>query len=324
MRVLVTGATGLVGYPIVERLLARGDQVRALVRDPTRARELLPPEVELVAGDLTRPETLPAAVRDVELVFHAAGLPEQWRRDPADFDRVNHQGTVALLEAALQAGVRRVVYTSTMDVFRTVDGVLREEQLDPDPKPTPYERSKQAADRAVQRFVERGLDVVHVNPATVYGPGVSTAGLNQFFIRLLAGSAPLLPPGGMSVVYNRGLADAHLAAAERGRTGERYLVGDAYVTTVELARAIAEAAGIARIPRVAPAPLLRVVAAASEAVARLTGTAPLIARGELEFLLWQARVDSTKAQQQLGFRPTPLTEGVAATVAWAQAQRPRR
>jgi nucleoside-diphosphate-sugar epimerase len=120
--ILVTGATGLVGNAIARRLAERGDRVRALVRDPVRARPILPAQVELVQGDVTAPDTLVEATRGARLVFHAAGLPEQWQRDEGVFDRVNRGGTASVLSAAKSAGVERVVYTSTMDVFAAPPG----------------------------------------------------------------------------------------------------------------------------------------------------------------------------------------------------------
>src|SRR4051812_36718980 len=151
--VLVTGATGLIGNAIAKKLVVAGTRVRALVRDVDRARPLLPAEVDLRKGDVTDVSSLREAVRDARHVFHAAGMPEQWQRDAAVFDRVNREGTVNVLEAALAAGVERVVYTSTMDVFAAErGGTLVETNLDPDPKPTAYERSKQAADRDAERI----------------------------------------------------------------------------------------------------------------------------------------------------------------------------
>jgi nucleoside-diphosphate-sugar epimerase len=238
MNVLVTGATGLIGNALARRLVERGATVRALVRDPEKAARLLPPTVELVRGDVTAPDSLPAAVRGVDHVFHAAGLPEQWQRDEGIFDRVNRQGTVNVLKAALEAKVRRVIYTSTMDVFAAPrGGTLVETNIDPEPKPTAYERSKQAAERETETFRQQGLDLVYVNPAAVYGPSPVHVGLNSFFIRLLNGQMPVLPPGGVSVAYVDGVTDVHLAAAERGVSGERYLVADAHVNHAELARA---------------------------------------------------------------------------------------
>lgn len=320
MRVLVTGSTGLVGHALTTRLVAQGHDVVALVRSPTKAARLLP-GVTLAEGDITDRASVARALAGVERVFHAAGMPEQWQRDPGVFERVNRDGTVNVLEEALAAGVRRVVYTSTMDVFAAPPGgTLRETALDEAPKPTAYERSKQAADREAARIAAKGLDVVHVCPSGVYGPGPSHTGLNSFFIKLLHKASPLLPPGGLPVVYVDGCADAHLAAAEHGRAGERYLVSDCRVTNRELAAAIATAAGLARVPPVAPAWLMGAVATSMEALGRWFGVAPLIARGQFDFLQWFVDVDTAKAQAELRFTPTPLGEGVAKTVAFLRAE----
>src|SRR5262249_42028739 len=152
-----------------------------------------------------------------DLVFHAAGMPEQWQRDEGIFDRVNRGGTANVLEAAREAGVKRAVYTSTMDVFEAPrGGTLVETRLDPNPKHTAYERSKQAADKEAERVRAAGLEVVHVNPAAAYGPAPVHVTLNTFFIRLMTKQMPMLPPGGMSILYVDGAAAAHLAAAEKG------------------------------------------------------------------------------------------------------------
>ncbi|NOK11981.1 SDR family NAD(P)-dependent oxidoreductase [Corallococcus exercitus] len=321
MNVLVTGATGLIGNAIAQRLVKQGASVRALVRDPARAAKLLPASVQLVPGDVTSPGTLPAAMQDVELVFHAAGMPEQWQRDASIFDRVNRQGSVNVLSAAHAAKVRRVVYTSTMDVFAAPrGGELTEANIDPHPKPTAYERSKQDAERAVEAIRQQGLDVVFVNPAAVYGPSPVHVGLNSFFIQLLNKKAPLLPPGGMSVVYVDGCTDVHLAAAERGVNGERYLVSDQYVSNAGLALAISQAAGAGKPPAVAPVFLMEALARVSAPLARVFPFTPLVAPGQLSFMRWEAHVNAAKAQRELAFRPTPLTDGVARTVAFLRDQ----
>jgi nucleoside-diphosphate-sugar epimerase len=242
MNVLVTGATGLIGNALVHKLVAGGRRVRALVREPERARRLLPTGVELVRGDITARESLPAAMHGMDRLFHTAGMPEQWQSDETLFDKVNRQGTVNVLEAALAAGVKRVVYTSTMDVFAAPrGGTLVEANIDAHPKPTAYERSKQAAEREAEAIRQRGLDVVYVNPSAVYGPSPVHVGLNSIFLQVLNRQAPALPPGGVSVAYVDGVTDAHLAAGERGVSGERYLVSDTHVSTRELATAIVQA-----------------------------------------------------------------------------------
>jgi dihydroflavonol-4-reductase len=315
MRATVTGATGLIGNAIARALHERGDQVHALVRDATRARTMLPDGIELVTGDITEPSTLPAAINDAEIVFHAAGLPEQWARDAAIFDRVNTQGTVNVLDAAKAAGVRRVVYTSTMDVFRAdAESTLRETQVDPELKHSAYERSKQLAEREVDRAIASGMDVVLLNPASVYGPSPIENGMNTFFARLLAGKAPMIPPGGASLAYIDSLTAAHLAAVEQGKNGERYLIADGHVTMKQLADITVAVAGLRRAPKVAPAWLLRSVAGVTVPLGKAFGLKPMLTHDELDFLLWDARCDTAKAERELGFVPTPIEDGVRRTV----------
>lgn len=321
MKALVTGATGLIGNRIAQLLQQAGHEVTALVRDPARAAKVLE-GVRLLTGDVTKRASLEAAVAGMDWVFHAAGMPEQYQADPAVFDRVNRGGTANTLEAALAAGVKRVVYTSTMDVFAAPPGgTLVETRLDHAEKPTAYERSKVAADREVERIRERGLSVVHICPAAVYGPSPVHVGLNSFFIKLLNRQSPVLPPGGMSIVYVDGCAKAHLAAAEVGKSGERYLVSDTHVTNAELAQEILAQSDLRHVPPVAPSWLVKGVAAGSEVAAKLFGVSPLIAKGQVEFLHWNVKVDSSKAQRELGFRPTALADGVALTIAALRRER---
>ena len=226
VKALVTGATGKVGHAIALALAARGDEVRALVRDPARAAGVLPPGVEAVRGDVTEPESLPAAVEGCELVFNAMGIPEQWRPDDGEFERVNAQGSANVARAAAKAGVRRLVHTSTNDVFHAEQGASFDETTLADyPKGTAYERSKQHAEELV--LAERdGIEVVITNPVGVYGPGPSSSvSFDQgMFGPLIAKRLPALPPGGMGLVYTEGVAQGHLLAADKGVDGERYIL----------------------------------------------------------------------------------------------------
>ena len=317
MRALVTGATGKVGGATARALLDRGDEVRALVRDPARAERLLPSGVELVRGDVTEPETVTAAVAGRELVFNAMGLPEQWFADDGIFDRVNARGTENVMRAAREAGVRRVVHTSTIDVFHAErGGRMDESMLASYPKGTAYERSKQRAEELA--LAARGdMELVIVNPAGVYGPTPSSSvGFDdQMFEPLVHGKLPVLPPGGCGITFDAGVARGQLFAADRGRDGERYILCDRHVSMRELAEAVVEAAGRGRVPPTLPLGLARVLAGVGEAIARPTGIAPLLPRGTLVFFSWDAWPDSTKAQEELGWEPTPLEEGMRAAVA---------
>ncbi len=315
MQILVTGATGLVGNAIVNALVRQKFSVRALVRNPERAKAMLPQEVECVAGDITDPSSLDRHMVGIERCFHAAGMPEQWQADDQIFDRVNRQGTVNVLTAAQKHGVKRVIYTSTMDVFEAPSGgTLVETRVDPHPKPTAYERSKQAAEQEANRFLEQGLDIVFLNPSAVYGPAPIHVSLNALLIKALKRELPLTPPGGMPVVYIDGVVQAHLAAAEIGRSGERYLLSDTYQTCEQLVATTLQLAGIQKVPPTAPFWLIRLLAAVSAPFARRFGFEPLVAPGQASFLAWQIRVDATKAQAELGFMPTPVEDGLQKTL----------
>jgi dihydroflavonol-4-reductase len=316
VRALVTGATGKVGHAIAAALAARGEEVRALVRDPARAAGVLPAGVQLVRGDVTDRASLEHAVDGCEVVFNAMGLPEQWVRDESVFDRVNAQGTLAVAQAAHAAGVRRFVHTSTHDVFHAERGARFDESRVADyPKGTAYERSKQRAEELVLAARD-GLEVVIVNPSGVYGPGPSASVSfdKGMFEPLVRRRLPALPPGGLGLVFTDGLAAGHLLAADKGRAGERYILCDTHVSLRELAQAVVRVAGRGWVPPTLPVRGARALAAGSEALSRLTGRPPLISRGQLYFFTWNAAPDSTKAQRELGWTPTPLEHGIRRTL----------
>jgi dihydroflavonol-4-reductase len=314
--ILITGATGTVGWPIARGLVARGDSVRALVRDVERARSLLPEGAEPVRGDVADRDSVRSAVAGAEVVFHAAGLPEQWRRDDADFTRVNVEGTRNVAEEALAAGVRRLAYTSTIDVFRWAPGIPFDERiLDAEPRPTVYERSKQEADRIVVALAEKGLDAVVLHPSAVYGPVPALAvGLNDLIVRLATKKIPMLLPGGMPVVHCNDVAAAHIKAADDAPAGSRFIVSDRYLTLGEIAASVAAAVPEARKPPVMPAVFARVVSSVGERVAAHTGKPPLIPRGALIFLESHPVPDASRVSSELGVEITPWNRGLAETV----------
>jgi dihydroflavonol-4-reductase len=317
VKVLVTGTTGKVGNAIARALHERGDDLTVLARDPAAAAEVLPAGITAARGDVTDPASVAAAVKGQEVVFNAMGIPEQWVRDDSIFEQVNARGSETVARAAREAGVRRLVQTSTIDVFEAdADGRLVETAVDPKPKHTVYERSKQLAERLVLAACEGGdMDVVFVNPAAVYGPGPGSLSLEESLFRPVArGRMPPLPPGGMGVVHERGVAAGHLLAAERGRNRERYILCDRHGTLRELAQTVVRVAGRGRVPPVMPLPLARATAISGDFLAARFGIPPLISRGQLEFLLWNARPDSTRAQEELGWEPTPLEDGIRESV----------
>jgi dihydroflavonol-4-reductase len=319
---LVTGATGNVGNAIARALIAEGRPVRALVRDPERARPLLPEACALVRGDVTDAASVASAFADVDSVFHAAGLPEQWLPDPETFIRVNVGGTRTMLEAARDAAVERFVYTSTIDVFAWRPGEPFDESvLDPEPKHTHYERSKQDADRLVQQAVDEGFPAVFLHPSAVYGTSpTASPGVNHLLCRLVRGEIPLLLPGTMPVVFADDVARGHLAA-ERAAAGSRFILSESVWPLTDLAARMAttarEVLGVeVALPRVLPEWVARGVSLVTEGLSKITGSAPLLPAGQLEFLLSDAHPVSDRARADLGWRPVALADGLRATVQW--------
>lgn len=315
---LVTGATGLVGYNIVKALIARGRAVKVLVRDPDRARALLPRECTLARGDVTDRSTLEGAMRGCDTVYHAAGLPEQWFRDPGVFQRVNVEGTRNMVTVALRLGLRRFVYTSTIDVFEAATGNMFDESvIATSPKHTRYERSKQDADALVVDAIQRGLMAVFLHPSGVYGPGPTTSrGLNDLIRDLRDGKVPMLLPGGIPLVYAEDVGEGHVLAEEQAQVGERFILSTDYFSLSELASEVLRHFGKTKVPPVMPLWLGKLVANAGEGISALTGRPPLIPRGQLEFLQWQARPSGALAQQRLGWKPRDFATGLAETAAF--------
>jgi dihydroflavonol-4-reductase len=246
------------------------------------------------------------------------GLFEQWVRDPGEFDRVNAVGAANVVAAARQAGAGRVVHTSTYDVFHAErGGTVREDIVADYPKGTVYERSKQRAEELVLAEAGHGIEVVIVNPGGIYGPGPwAEAGFDAMFRDVVLGRLRVVEPGGAALVLANDVAAAHLAAFDRGRAGERYIAANGFATVRELCETAVEAAGRGRVPRTIPAGVARALAGGGELLARLTRHPPMVASGDLQWLLWQARADSSKAERELGVTFTPWPEGVRRTVHW--------
>lgn len=314
----VTGATGKVGAAIVRALLAAGVEVRALVRDALEGR--LPAGAQPVVGDLRCGSGLASALEGCDLVFNAAGLPEQWLARPAAFFQVNTSGARLVAEAAARAGIRRLVHTSTIDVFDAAPGETFDEcNLSPMTRTGAYQRSKQEAERAVLDMSD-AMEIVVVNSAAVLGLPARAQSLERSLIApALTGGLPVLPPGGLNLVGADSLAQAQLRAAALGRPGERYIVSDGFLSVRELVKMSLASAGRHKVPPTLPRLPATAIARLAEPVARLRGRPPLIARGQLANLLWRPRADSSRAQRELGWHPDALSHTIAALVAGLMA-----
>ena len=239
------------------------------------------------------------------------GLFEQWFADRGIFDRVNAEGAGNVVAAASEAGAKRVVHTSTFDVFHAeTGGVVSERAVADYPKGTAYERSKQRAEELVlagRSGRDRAGDrqsVERLWPRPVAGNGARPGDPRRD-----PPSPPALPPGGMTFVYVDDVAAGHLSAFDRGSPGERYVLTDGYAPMRELLSVAVEEAGRGWVPPTLPVPLARAMATGGEAVSRLIRRPPLLGAGQLHFLLWQARADSSKARDRARHRVQALAGG---------------
>ena len=320
MRVFLTGGTGFLGSEVARLLRARGDAVRALVRDPSRADHLVALGCELFEGDLSDEARLAEACRGAGAVVHSAavyavGVPESRRAELVD---ANVGGTERVLGAALSEGVPRAVHVSTVAVFGDTGGEVADEtwQRTASTFTSVYEQTKACAHRRAQEIAARGLPLVTVLPGVVYGPGdPSTFG--ELVTQLLDGRLPALPfPDlGVTPVHRDDVAAGIVLALDKGVPGQSYVLAGEPVRMRELVAELADVAG-RRPPRVTvPTALLRALAPAGRVVGPALGFPPNLREliSSSDGVTFWARAD--KARDELGWESRPLREGLQSLVA---------
>jgi dihydroflavonol-4-reductase len=319
MRIFVTGGAGFIGLAVVRRLVARGDRIIAVVRDPDRATALADLGVETRAGDLTRTAAIVDAMRGTDAAVHIAGMyrvgiPASAR--PAMHD-ANVGATHRIIDATVTAGVERLVYVSTVNVLGDTRGRILDERYRRDLSGgflSYYDETKYLAHRAVRERVDGGLPAVIVMPGVVYGPrdhsaiGEQILGAHDGTLGYVA-----LADLGISAVYLEDVAAGIVAALDRGRIGESYVLGGEN-TRLRDAMSVAARIGGKRMPRIElPTALLRIGSKAPEALARAVGLPDdlgEVLRSSLGVTYWAS---SAKAATELGYRPRDLASGLRAT-----------
>lgn len=317
----VTGATGFVGLNLVEELLAQGWRVIALHRRDSDLEYLRRLPVARAVGDVTdAPSVRRAMPQDVDAVFHVAGDTSLWSQRNAEQDRVNVDGTRNLVGAALERHARRFVHTSSISAYGLQRGRIDERapQLG-GVSPVNYQRSKYLAEEAVRAGLARGLDAVILNPAGILGR-YDTRNYARLVLMVASGTLPGVPPGSLSFCDGREVARAHVAAAERGRTGENYLLGGTDASFLELVREIGAALGKPVPRRATPAWVLRALGTMGAVRGALTGKAPVVSPEAARMATRDVFCDCAKAKRELGFRVVPLKEMVRDCVEWLRAE----
>ena len=322
--VLVTGATGFIGANVVRALLDDGQRVRALVRRSSDRRAIEGLALDVCEGDLLDAASLRRAVTGARHVYHIAADYRLWARDPRDLYRANVDGTRAVFEACADAGVERVVYTSTVGAL----GIPEDGSPGTETTPVtladmvgPYKRSKFLAEQAALEWASRGLPVVVVNPSAPVGPwDVKPTPTGQLIVDFLRGKMFATLDTGLNLVHVRDVARGHLLAAERGRVGEKYILGNQNLSLTEIFGMLARLTGY-------PAPRIRVPwalawcgALGMEAVARLTGGVPQVPLTAVRMARKRMHFSAAKAVRELGLPQTPVEEALRDAVDWFAAR----
>ncbi len=318
VKALVTGGTGFLGSHIIRALIDAGHTARVLRREssPLELLEGLP--VEHAIGDVLDGPSLVQAMQGCDWVFHVAAVSDYWRANRIKLYLVNVNGTVNVLNAARRAGVKRVVFTSSgAAIGQRDDGRPADEGVpfNMPPQQFPYGHSKFLAEQEVQRVVAQGSDVVTVNPAVVIGPGDLNQISGSAVVEMARGNVPVYPAGGVTVIDVRDVAAAHLTAAERGRTGERYLLGTMDLSTRALLKLIADVVGVPAPTIPVPPIVTPVVAAAAENLRRVGITLPMDAT-QIRLSARNIFFDCHKAWRELGEPQIDVRQSLQDTYDW--------
>jgi len=326
MRALVTGASGFVGAAVARALLASGAQVRALLREHSSRRNLEGLPVELAIGDLADVAALERALQGCDALFHVAADYRLWTPEPQALYRSNVEGTRHVIEAAQRAGVRRIVYTSSVaTIGLRADGRPSDESdvARLDEMIGHYKRSKFLAEQWVLQAARSGLPIVIVNPSTPIGPGdVKPTPTGRLVLDAATGRMPAYVDTGLNIVHVDDVAAGHLLAYQHGRSGERYILGGTDLSLQRILSMIATASG-RRAPRLKlPLGLVLPLAYVAEMAARISGRETRITVDGVRMARHRMYFSSAKAVRELGYRWRPAQQAIDDAVRWfLQARR---
>ena len=320
MDALVTGGTGFLGANLAAGLLDRGWRVRILRRSTSSLDAVKDVNVEHAIGDVLEPDSLLAAMQGVEVVFHVAAISIYWRNTPDVIYTVNVDGTRRVLDAAKQSGVKRVVFTSSGAAVGIARGRPSNED-DPYHEKIvrfPYGHSKWLAEGVARQAVQQGQDVTIVNPTVIVGPRDLNWGSGSIIKEVAQRRVPAVPPGGVNYVAVEDVVAGHIAAAEKGRSGERYILSGENLTHRQLMDIVARVVGVKPPRFTIPSALIPPLAFALDVASRLGAKLPLDAtqlRLSREFIWF----DNAKAKRELGLPHTPIEGAVKRAYEWYTA-----
>ena len=319
--VALTGGSGFVGGHLLETLVGAGTRVRGIVRSAEAARIVEARGGRPVVADLFDHDALRDALWGTSMVYHVAGVNETCVRDSTTMDRVNIDGTRAVVAAAADAGVARIVYTSSAATIGEAPGIVGTEEIVHSGEfLSPYARSKYLAEQAAFDAARVSqIDLVSVNPSSVQGPG-RAGGSARILLHALRSSKPLLYDTHVSIVDVADSSAAHIAAAQRGRAGERYLVSGATITVREAIGIAQGEAGVAVDPRWVSETTMRAAVRPLAGLVHVFKPGAGICPSLIDTLLHGHRFDASKSERQLGMVYTPIDETFARTIEWFRSE----
>ncbi len=307
------------GWHVVQVLRQHGIPVRALVRKPEAVKNL---DAELVQGDLRDASSVERATAGCSLVFHVAADYRLWVRDCLEMFRSNVDGTRNVLEAARQAGVERVVYTSTVGCIGFVPGGLGDETTPVTyaDMAGPYKQSKFQAEQVALEYARTGLPVVIVNPTTPVGEhDVKPTPTGKTIVDFLRGAMPAYIDTGLNVVDARETAEGHWQACERGRVGERYILGSENLTLRQIFESLSIITGRPAPKTQIPWTIAWLAGVCSTGWANVTGIEPRVPIAAVRMAKKKMWVTHAKAERELGFRPSPAKVALSRAAEWFQS-----
>lgn len=322
--ILVTGATGHIGNVLVRELREQGFAVRAFVLHGENLRPLEGVDVEIVEGNVLDPDSLVRAMQGVEGVFHLAGIISIMPGDDERVHRVNVEGTLNVIRAARDAGVKRILHTSSIHALKRVEGVCMDESLpfDPHNPVGVYDRTKAEASLAVLAAVKQGLDAVIVCPTGVVGPhDYLGSELGQLIVGWLKRGASLLIDGAYDFVDVRDVARGMILAYENGHKGGVYILGGEQMQITRLQQTVRSIAGLPAQMLKIPMRLAMFFTNFTPLYYRLTRTKPRLTRYSLVTVMGNSVISSERARRELGYKTRTLHESLVDTVNWWQARK---
>jgi nucleoside-diphosphate-sugar epimerase len=327
MNIFVTGATGFVGHRLSLKLANEGHIIHALYRDINKTKSLVHQNIKLFRGDILDKKSLFEGMKDCSVVFHTAAFISVWTKDPYLVESLNVNGTVNVLETALDLSVEKVVYTSTAGVFGpSGERITDETQPYPSTFFNTYEETKAKVEQTViPGFISMGLDIVTVNPTRIYGPGpLSDANSLLKIIKFqLEGKLCLIPSDGKSIgnyTYIDDIVQGLILALKNGKSGERYILGGENIAYLELIKLVDKESGKkSRMIRI-PSAAMFMISWISLIIARLTGIRPIITPGFIRKFSVDWKVSSEKARKELNYTPVSIENGIRNTINWLKKE----